>query len=51
MVKAGFLSMLIELWAQISFEDVIITAVFSGLRENWAHFPPKRDDHPTFYAY
>lgn len=51
MVKAGFLSMLIELWAQISFEDVIITAVFSGLRESWGHFPPKRDDHPTFYAY
>ena len=51
MVKAGFLSMLIELWAQISFEDVIITAVFSGLREIWGHFPPKRDDHPTFYAY
>ena len=51
MVKAGLLSMLIELWAQISFEDVIITAVFSGSRQIWGHFPPKRDDHPTFYAY
>ena len=51
MVKAGFLSMLIELWAQISFEDVIITAVFSGLREIWGHFPPKRDDHPTFFTH
>ena len=48
MVKAGFLSMLIELWAQISFEDVIITAVFSGLREIWGHFPPKRDGSSYF---